>query len=46
VGFLPDDMKSGVILSEEEIFSNEFVLINQTTNEKVYSSKIQKSASN
>ena len=43
VGFLPDDMKSGVILSEEEIPLNDFTVINQTTNEKVYSGEIQKS---
>ena len=43
VGFLPDDMKSGVILSKEEIPLNDFTVINQTTNEKVYSGEIQKS---
>ena len=46
MGFLPDDMKSGMILSEEEISLNEFVSINQTTNEKVYSSEIRKSDNN
>jgi hypothetical protein len=43
VGFLPDDIKSGVILSEEEIPLNEFTIIDQTSNEKVYSGEIQKS---
>ncbi len=40
---MPDDMKSGVILSEEEISLNEFTIIDQTTNEKIYSGEIQKS---
>jgi len=43
VGFLPEDMKSGVILSEEEISLNEFTVVNQITNGKVYSGEIRKS---
>jgi endoglucanase len=43
---LPDDMKSGVILSEEVIPLNEFNVIDQTTDEKVYSGKIRKSDNN
>jgi len=46
VGFLPEDMKSGVILSEEEIPLNEFTVIDQISNEKVYSGEIQKSDTN
>lgn len=41
VGFLQEDMKSGVIISQEEIHFNEFSVINQLTNAKVYSGKIQ-----
>jgi len=38
---LPDDMKSGVIISEEEIPFNKFSVINLLTNVKVYSGEIQ-----
>ncbi|MCH6574487.1 MAG: glycoside hydrolase family 9 protein, partial [Bacteroidetes bacterium] len=43
VGFLPEDMKSGVILSEEEIPLDEFTVIDKITNGKVYSGVIRKS---
>ena len=46
VGFLPEDMKSGVILSEEEIPIDKFIVIDQISNEKVYSGKIRKSDNN
>ncbi|MFB3057817.1 MAG: glycoside hydrolase family 9 protein [Ignavibacteriaceae bacterium] len=46
VGFLPEDMKSGVILSEEEIPFSKFTVIDQITNEKVFSGKIRKSEKN
>jgi len=46
VGFLPEDMKSGVILSEEEIPLDEFTVIDQKSNEKVFSGGIQKSDNN
>jgi len=39
-------MKSGVILSEEQIPLNKFTVINQITNVKVYSGEIRKSANN
>ena len=43
VGFLPDEIKSGVILSEKEISLDEFNVFDQITNEKVYSGEIRKS---
>ena len=46
VGFLPDDMKSGVILSEKEIPLNEFAVMDQITNRKVYAGEIRKSDDN
>jgi len=46
VGFLPGEMKSGVIISEKEIPQNDFIVINQITNEKVYSGGIRKSDKN
>jgi hypothetical protein len=46
VGFLPGEMKSGVIISEKEIPQNDFIVFNQITNEKVYSGGIRKSDNN
>ena len=43
VGFLQDDIKSGGILSEQKIPSNEFNVINEITNVTVYSGEIHKS---
>ncbi len=43
IGFLPDDIKSGVILSEEEIPVSEFTVIDQLNNRKLFSGEIQKS---
>src|SRR3989304_8514612 len=43
VGFLPGDLKSGVIISEQEVPYSEFEIIDQKSDLSSYTGKIQRS---
>lgn len=44
VGFLPTDMKSAVVLSENEISGNEFVVVSEPSGERLYGGFLEKSS--
>ena len=44
VGYLPDDIKTGVILSEKELPANQFIVVDEEKNIEVYSGETEPTA--